>query len=216
MKNVLIAVDVQNDFCPGGSLAVEDGELIIPQINRLVNCDRFDFIIATQDWHTENHISFASTHKCSPFETVQVDYGDQRLWPDHCVQGSAGAQFHSLFDDKKVQFIIRKGFRKNIDSYSAFFENDKVTSTGLNALIGGLVGEGDFRLVIAGIATDVCVYYTAIDARSKLHYHNVVVAIDACAGISKQGVDEAVKKMEFSGIQCKSTEAVITDMVGRK
>jgi nicotinamidase/pyrazinamidase len=125
LKNVLIIVDVQNDFCPGGKLSVENGELIIPQINRLANCGQFDLIIATQDWHPENHISFATTHNSLPFEIIQVGYGDQMLWPDHCVQGSQGAKFHPLLDEKNVHFIIRKGFRRSIDSYSAFFENDK-------------------------------------------------------------------------------------------
>lgn len=210
MKYILIVVDVQNDFCPGGSLAVSDGEEIIPTINTLLNCNYFDLIIATQDWHPQKHLSFASAHdKCKPFETINVHYGKQVLWPDHCVQGTRGAEFHPLLDTRNVQLILRKGFRKDIDSYSAFFENDKKTSTGLNAYIENMAGNDPFTLVIAGIATDVCVLNTAIDAKTSLHYSHVIVAIDASAGIDQKHVDDAYIMMHQAGILTKTTKDII-------
>ncbi len=209
MKNVLIIVDVQNDFCPGGSLAVSEGDTIIPLINRLTNSNIFDLIIATQDWHPRGHISFASTHGMKPFENIKTYYGMQTLWPDHCVQGSAGAQLHPLLETGNIHSIIRKGFRKTVDSYSAFFENDKKTKTGLNGFIMETMANEQFSLFIAGIATDVCVFNTAIDGKKILRYECVTIAIDACAGISEQSVNDAFKMLQVAGVNLKTTEEII-------
>jgi len=212
MKNVLAVIDVQNDFCPGGSLAVADGEKIIHKINQLITNSNFDLVVATQDWHPANHISFASIHKGKPFEAIDVAYGKQVLWPDHCVQGTNGAALHKSLNANPVHCIIRKGFRNDIDSYSAFFENDKKTTTGLNAFIKEIIGRDAFRLIIAGIATDVCVFNTAIDARSILKYENVIVAIDASAGVSPQGVEIAINTMQRAGIQCVNTAQIMEEL----
>ena len=200
MKRFLIIVDVQNDFCPGGSLAVAGGASVIPVINGLSTSGKFDVVIATQDWHPSKHISFASTHGKHPFEAIAVPYGGQTLWPDHCVQGSPGADFHADLDLKPVQFIIRKGYRKEIDSYSAFFENDKTTATGLGSLVNGIAGDDGVELFIAGIATDVCVFNTAIDARRILGFRNVSVVSDACAGVDDAGIERALTTMRHEGI----------------
>lgn len=200
MKRFLIIVDVQNDFCPGGSLAVAGGASVIPVINGLSTSGKFDVVIATQDWHPSKHISFASTHGKHPFEAIAVPYGGQTLWPDHCVQGSPGADFHADLDLKPVQFIIRKGYRKEIDSYSAFFENDKSTATGLGSLVNGIAGDDGVELFIAGIATDVCVFNTAIDARRILGFRNVSVVSDACAGVDDAGTERALTTMRHEGI----------------
>jgi nicotinamidase/pyrazinamidase len=201
MKKILIIVDVQNDFCPGGSLAVDEGAHIIPAINRLSSSGLFDCIIATQDWHPAGHISFADTHGKKPFETISVAYGDQMLWPVHCVQGTPGADFHQKLDTKPVHYIIRKGYRCDIDSYSAFFENDKKTSTGLAGLIDGIEKKDACELVVAGIATDVCVFNTAIDARRILSYPNVCVVRDASEGVTQQGVYHAYEMFAKEGIR---------------
>ncbi|HNX60964.1 MAG TPA: bifunctional nicotinamidase/pyrazinamidase, partial [Spirochaetota bacterium] len=200
MKRFLIIVDVQNDFCPGGSLAVTGGASVIPVINGLSTSGEFDVVIATQDWHPSKHISFASTHGKHPFEAIAVPYGGQTLWPDHCVQGTHGADFHADLDIKPVQFIIRKGYRREIDSYSAFFENDKTTATGLGSLVKGIAGDDDTELIIAGIATDVCVFNTAIDARRILGFKNVSVVSDACAGVDDAGSERALTTMRHEGI----------------
>jgi nicotinamidase/pyrazinamidase len=209
MKRFLIIVDVQNDFCPGGSLAVADGNAIIPAINRLSTSGKFDMVIATQDWHPAGHISFASSHGKRPFEPIAVSYGGQMLWPDHCVQSAHGADFNPELDLKAVQYIMRKGFRKEIDSYSAFFENDKVTATGLASLIKGSAGDDDFEIVIAGIATDVCVLNTAIDARRILGFKNVLVVSDACAGVDPAGTERAIATMKHEGIEIVRVDDII-------
>lgn len=211
MKNVLIIVDVQKDFCPRGNLAVSEGDVIIPLINRLTGSDIFDLIIATQDWHPKGHISFASTHRMKPFENIKTQYGMQALWPDHCVQGSEGAQLHPLLETANIHSIIRKGFRKTIDSYSAFFENDKKTTTGLNGFIKEIMGIEPFSLFIAGIATDVCVFNTAIDAKKILEYERVTIAIDACAGISEQNVNNTIKMLQDANVNIKTTEEIIDE-----
>lgn len=200
MKRFLIIVDVQNDFCPGGSLAVADGASIIPVINGLSTSGKFDVVIATQDWHPAGHVSFASTHGKHPFEAIALPYGGQTLWPDHCVQGTHGADFHADLDLKPVQFIIRKGYRKEIDSYSAFFENDKITATGLGSLVKGISGDDGAELFIAGIATDVCVFNTAVDARRILGFRNVSVVSDACAGVDDAGSARALSTMGHESI----------------
>jgi len=190
----LIVVDLQNDFCPGGALGVEGGHEIVPIINGLIQ--RFDHVILTQDWHPADHLSFASSHPGkAPFETTEMPYGTQTLWPDHCVQGTSGAEFHPDLVATKAELIIRKGFRREIDSYSTFFENDRVTPTGL---AGYLRERGITRITLSGIATDFCVAYSAIDAR-KLGF-DVTVLIDACRAIDLNGSLAAmIEEMKAAG-----------------
>jgi nicotinamidase/pyrazinamidase len=188
--DVLLVVDVQNDFCPGGALAVAGGDEIIPVIDAMA--PRFEHIILTQDWHPAGHRSFACAHegKCV-FEQTQMSYGEQTLWPDHCVQGTWGAEFHPDLKLTGAELILRKGFRLEIDSYSAFFENDRTTPTGLNAY---LRERGLKRLFIAGLAYDYCVGYSALDAR-RLGFPGVVIR-DACRAIDLHG-SVAVMEKEF-------------------
>jgi nicotinamidase/pyrazinamidase len=156
----LLVIDVQNDFCPGGALAVPGGDEIVAGINALMA--EFPAVILTQDWHPADHLSFASQHPGkSPMEMTEMSYGPQVLWPDHCVQGSPGAEFHADLDVTRADLIIRKGFRRNIDSYSAFFENDQTTPTGLE---GYLKTRGISKLTLVGLATDFCVNFSAVDA----------------------------------------------------
>lgn len=178
---VLIVIDVQNDFCPGGALAVRHGDDILPRVNELIRAH--DHVVLTQDWHPADHASFASQHaNRSPFETIEFPYGLQTLWPDHCVQGSSGAELHSGLAWTKAELILRKGFRRPIDSYSAFFENDHKTPTGL----GGYLRErGIGNVVLAGLATDFCVGFSALDAR-KLGF-GVTVVESACRAIDLEG-----------------------------
>jgi nicotinamidase/pyrazinamidase len=177
----LVVIDVQNDFCPGGALAVAGGDEIVPIVNGLIQS--FDHVVLTQDWHPAGHSSFASSHKGrEPFETIAMPYGPQTLWPDHCVQGTAGALFHSDLAWTKAELVIRKGFRKDIDSYSAFFENDHATPTGL----GGYLRErGISKVTMAGLATDFCVAFSALDAR-RLGF-DATVRLDACRAIDLGG-----------------------------
>src|SRR5947208_4047803 len=159
-REVLIVTDPQRDFCRGGALAVPQGDEVVPAVNRLAR--RFSHVILTQDWHPEGHASFASSHPGrQPFETIEVEYGPQTLWPDHCVQGTPGAAFHPGLDLSRVELIIRKGYRPTIDSYSAFRENDRKTPTGL---AGYLRERGFERVTVCGLATDFCVFFSAIDA----------------------------------------------------
>ncbi|MGC2774181.1 MAG: bifunctional nicotinamidase/pyrazinamidase [Bradyrhizobium sp.] len=180
-EDLLLIIDVQNDFCPGGALAVVDGDAVVPVINQLSG--RFDHVVLTQDWHPAGHNSFAASHPGkAPFETITMAYGPQTLWPEHCVQGTPGAAFHADLETDKVELIIRKGFRAAIDSYSAFFENDKTTPTGL----GGYLRErGLKRVFLVGLATDFCVHYSAVDAR-RLGFQAVVID-NACRGIDLGG-----------------------------
>jgi nicotinamidase/pyrazinamidase len=156
--DTLIVIDVQNDFCPGGNLSVANGDQIVPLISALAQ--KFDHVILTQDWHPTQHISFATTHNKQPYETIQAPYGPQSLWPEHCLQGTPGAAFHPALDIPHAELILRKGFRRHIDSYSAFLENDHFTSTGL---AGYLRERGLQRLFLCGLAYDFCVRYSAID-----------------------------------------------------
>jgi nicotinamidase/pyrazinamidase len=177
----LIVVDVQNDFCPGGALAVPNGDEVVPVINRLAA--RFDNVVFTQDWHPRGHASFASSHPGKkPFETVELPYGAQVLWPDHCVQGTRGAAFHEGLELGKAQLVIRKGFHRDIDSYSAFLEADRKTTTGL---AGYLKERGLKSLFVCGLATDFCVAWTALDARKA--GFDVSVIEDACRAIDLEG-----------------------------
>jgi nicotinamidase/pyrazinamidase len=200
----LIVVDVQNDFCPGGALAVGGGHEVVPKINELIA--RFDHVILTQDWHPSGHSSFASSHESrSPFATIEVFYGPQTLWPDHCVQGTQGADFHDGLRWTKAELIIRKGFRPAIDSYSAFFENDRKTPTGL---AGYLRERGMSGIVLAGLATDFCVAYSALDA-ARLGF-SVTVAVDACRAIDLGGsLAEAEARMTAAGVRLIDSAAAI-------
>jgi nicotinamidase/pyrazinamidase len=194
--DLLLIIDVQNDFCAGGALAVPDGDAVVPIINRL--SERFAHIALTQDWHPNGHSSFASAHPGrSAFAVVTMPYGEQTLWPDHCVQGTPGAGFHPQLDTQRAELIIRKGFRPAIDSYSAFFENDRRTPTGL---AGYLRERGFRRLFLAGLATDFCVYYSAIDAR-RLGF-DVVLIDQGCRAIDLNGsLNAAWTAMAEAGVQ---------------
>lgn len=179
--DLLLVVDIQNDFCPGGALAVPDGEAVIPVIQRIAPL--FSHIILTQDWHPEGHTSFASSYATrKAFEQVELSYGLQTLWPDHCIQGTPGAEFHPALHLKQAELILRKGFRPHVDSYSAFFENDHSTPTGLD---GYLRERGFHRVFLAGLAYDYCVGYSAIDAR-RLGFEAIVLR-DACRAIDFAG-----------------------------
>jgi nicotinamidase/pyrazinamidase len=194
-RDILLVVDVQNDFCPGGALAVPQGDAIVPVINRLAR--RFAHVVMTQDWHPPAHRSFASAHPGQqPFETVELEYGAQTLWPDHCVQGTQGAAFHPGLDIAQVELVIRKGYRPHIDSYSAFRENDRHTPTGL---AGYLRERGFERVTLCGLALDYCVFFSAIDARQA--GFQVAVALDACRGIDLDGSHgRALAAMRDTGV----------------
>lgn len=180
-NEALIVIDVQNDFCPGGALAVPDGDAIVPGVNALM--EDFQAVVLTQDWHPAGHSSFASSHDGkAPFEVTEMPYGTQVLWPDHCVQGSAGAAFHPDLVTDPADLVIRKGFRAGIDSYSAFFENDQTTPTGLE---GYLRTRGIDRVTLVGLATDFCVNYSALDA-ARLGF-NVSVLSNLCRAIDLDG-----------------------------
>src|SRR5215831_4365717 len=183
--DVLLVLDVQNDFCPGGALAVPDGDAVISPVLRCMPC--FEHVVLTQDWHTADHASFASAHAGKkPFEQIELSYGIQTLWPEHCVQQTFGADFHPALKLTKAELILRKGFRREIDSYSAFFENDHKTPTGL----AGYLHERSLeRLFLAGLALDFCVRYSALDARHC--GFQAVVLEDACRPITPEGAREA-------------------------
>jgi nicotinamidase/pyrazinamidase len=195
-RDVLVVVDVQNDFCPGGALAVPEGDQVVAVVNRLAA--RFAHVVLTQDWHPAGHLSFASSNPGKlAFETASLPYGTQVLWPDHCVQGTEGAAFHRRLDLMPAELILRKGFRRQVDSYSAFFENDRKTPTGL----GGYLRERGFtRVFFAGLATDFCVRYSAEDARA-LGFEAAVVE-DACRGIDTGGsMDAALASFVQRGVR---------------
>ncbi len=200
----LLVVDIQNDFCPGGALAVPDGDTIVPTVNKLINV--FDAVIQTQDWHPAGHSSFASTHKGKePYDTIEMDYGTQVLWPDHCVQGSMGAEFHPELNTLKTQVIIRKGFRKAIDSYSTFFENDQETKTGL---IGYLNQRGITDLYTVGLATDFCVKWSILDGIDE--GFNMHIVKDAVKGIDLDGsLDAAWNEMKEKGVDIVTSDDLL-------
>ena len=194
--DVLLIIDVQNDFCSGGALAVADGEAVVPVINRLT--ERFAHVVLTQDWHPPGHGSFASSHPGSaPFDVIAMSYGEQTLWPDHCLQGAPGAAFHPQLATTRAELVIRKGFRPEIDSYSAFYENDRRTPTGL----AGYLRERRLRRIfLAGLATDFCVYYSAVDAR-RLGFEAVLIE-PGCRAIDLAGsLDAAWAGMAAAGVQ---------------
>jgi len=187
-NSALIIVDVQNDFCKGGKLSVPDADSIIPNINILQK--KFKTIVLTQDWHPKNHKSFASQHSKNPFSEIETFYGIQTLWPDHCIQNTSGSDFHKDLKTEKASLIIRKGFRKNIDSYSAFFENDKKTITGLNGFLKDI---GIKKIYLCGLAFDFCVFYSALDAK-KLGFE-VNIFYDYCKSINNNNSEESAKKI---------------------
>ena len=195
MSEALLVIDVQNDFCPKGALAVAGGDTIIQPINAAM--DKFDIVVLTQDWHPNDHKSFASSHaNKSPFDTVEMSYGEQVLWPNHCIQGSIGARFHPDLNHTRADVIIRKGSNPAVDSYSAFYENDKVTTTGLH---GYLKNRDVTKLTLVGLATDYCVAFSALDA-AKLGYA-VTVRLDMARGIDTDGsLSVAIDKMAKAGI----------------
>jgi nicotinamidase/pyrazinamidase len=193
--DALLVIDVQKDFCPGGALAVAGGDKVVPVVNRLMQ--RFEHVILTQDWHPGGHHSFATSHAGrDAFSTVELHYGEQTLWPDHCVQGTSGADFHDHLDVDRAQLVLRKGFRTRIDSYSAFHENDRVTATGL---AGYLRERGLERVVCVGLATDYCVRYSAEDAR-RLGFEAVLVE-EACRAIDLGGsLSASLEAMRAAGV----------------
>ncbi len=191
----LIVIDVQNDFCPGGALAVAGGDEVVPVINTLMQ--NYDSVVFTQDWHPSDHVSFAANHEdAEPFSSIDLQYGAQTLWPVHCVQGSAGADFHADLDTGRAQMVVRKGFRAGIDSYSAFFENDRQTVTGLH---GYLVNRGISSVVLTGLATDYCVAWSALDA-ARLGLDTTVV-LGACRAIDLEGsLAKQIDAMRHAGV----------------
>jgi nicotinamidase/pyrazinamidase len=194
--DALLVVDVQNDFCPGGALAVHDGDGVVPVINRITAL--FPMAVATQDWHPKGHISFASRHEGkNAFEIIAIDETEQMLWPDHCVQGTSGADFHPELNTTGFRFVLRKGTARELDSYSAFLENDRQTTTGL----GGLLKElGVARVFVTGLATDVCVRATALDGRRA--GFQVAVLEDACrpVDVPPGNLERALEEMRGQGV----------------
>jgi nicotinamidase/pyrazinamidase len=201
--DVLLVVDIQNDFCPGGSLAVPRGDEVVPVINALAA--KFAHIVLTQDWHPRGHLSFASSHAGKqPFQTIDVAYGTQILWPDHCVQGTVGAAFRDDLRIPHAELVLRKGYHRDIDSYSAFYENDRKTATGL----AGYLRERCFtRVFLAGLAFDFCVRYSGEDARRE--GFDAIVFEDACRSIDVDGSATATReKFRSLGIRCVSADAI--------
>lgn len=195
----LLVIDVQNDFCPHGSLAVVGGDEIVAGINAAM--PRFDAVVMTQDWHPADHSSFASSHDAAPMDIIEMPYGPQVLWPDHCVQGTSGADFHRNLDVNRADMIVRKGYNPAIDSYSAFFENDRKTPTGLQ---GYLKARGITQLILVGLATDFCVSYSAVDA-AQLGF-DVTVDLNLCRAIDFDGsLGIALNVMDKSNINLKGS-----------
>jgi nicotinamidase/pyrazinamidase len=203
--SALVVIDVQNDFCPGGSLAVQDGDTVVDIINR--TAPAFPYTAATKDWHPADHISFASNHPGKkPFDSIEARGIPQTLWPDHCIRGTAGADLHPGLDLRPVSLILHKGRRRELDSYSAFFENDRVTPTGLEFLLRGL---GFERVFLCGLATDVCVFYSAGDA-ARLGFETYLIE-DASKGVNipEGSVDEALKKLIALGVRIISHREIL-------
>ena len=202
-QDILLVVDIQNDFCPGGSLSVPRGDEVVPLINGLAS--KFSHVVLTQDWHPRGHLSFASSHPGkTPYQTIDVAYGTQVLWPDHCVQGTTGAALREDLAVPHAELVLRKGYQREIDSYSAFYENDRKTHTGL----AGYLRERDFRRVfLAGLAFDFCVRYSAEDAYRE--GFQAIVIEDACRGIDVDGSMAATRELfKTLGIRCISGNAI--------
>jgi len=197
MKRALIVVDVQNDFCPGGALAVPEGDAVVPIINLLMQSKCFDLIVATQDWHPANHLSFASQHGKSPGEVIELNGAPQILWPDHCVENTRGAEMVSRLESSRIARIFQKGQKREVDSYSGFFDNDHQTETGLGAY---LKNENVDQVYICGLATDYCVKFSALDAKA-LGFETFLID-DASRGVNlKEGdVERAVAELAAKGV----------------
>ncbi|MGU3574438.1 bifunctional nicotinamidase/pyrazinamidase [Brucellaceae bacterium C25G] len=196
IAHALIVVDMQNDFCPGGALAVKGGDEILPLLNATIH--ESENVILTQDWHPKGHSSFASSHKDKQaYQTVMMPYGEQTLWPEHCVQGTSGADFHPKLNRERTQLVIRKGFRHGIDSYSTFYENDRKTPTGL----AGYLRERNIgSITLAGLATDFCVAFSALDAVA--HGFKTRVRLDLCRAIDINGsLDVMLHKLHHAGVE---------------
>ena len=197
-NEALIVIDVQNDFCPGGALAVAGGDEIVPLVNGMLA--EYEVRVLTQDWHPADHLSFASQHEGAPFSVTEMPYGPQVLWPDHCIQGTAGAAFHPGLATDPADLVIRKGFRREIDSYSAFFENDQTTPTGLE---GYLRSRGVDTVTLVGLATDFCVNFSAVDA-AKLGFTTRVIE-SACRAIDLDGSLAAARQaMAAAGVSLEA------------
>jgi len=201
--DILLVVDIQNDFCSGGSLSVPRGDEVVPLINGLAG--KFAHVVLTQDWHPRGHLSFSSSYPGKkPYQTIEVAYGTQVLWPDHCVQGTAGAAFRKDLEIPHAELVLRKGYHRAIDSYSAFYENDRKTPTGL---AGYLRERGIRRIFLAGLAFDFCVRYSAEDARRE--DFEAIVIEDACRGIDVGGSMAATHQVfRTLGIRCISASAI--------
>ena len=200
-KNALLVVDVQNDFCPGGALAIQAGDNVIPVINQIQPI--FDTIIATRDWHPSNHVSFAVTHPGkNVYDVIDINGISQVLWPPHCVSGSMGAAFHPDLETDRFKLILHKGMNSALDSYSVFLENDKKTPTGLDGFLRSLEIT---RIFLSGLATDYCVFYSAMDAIS--FGFETCVVIDACCGVDipERNIEKAIRLMKSSGIKIISS-----------
>jgi nicotinamidase/pyrazinamidase len=221
---VLLLVDVQNDFCPGGALAVPEGDRIVPIINKLVASKEFDLVIATRDFHPPGHVSFAETHKAQLFSQIDINGGKQTMWPNHCVQGSAGAELHPQLDRKAIHHVIHKGTNKEIDSYSAFFDNARASETPLRALLlteakRRGVEPGQITLSVCGLALDYCVAWSALDAQSLGFKTEVIVdatrAVNLCSGddlktlrqLAERGVSSAVSDEYLKPMQREVSRA---------
>jgi nicotinamidase/pyrazinamidase len=205
-ETVLLLIDIQNDFCRGGALEVPQADEVIAVVNRLGQ--KFQHIVLTQDWHPPGHESFASTHEGhKPYDVIAAPYGQQTLWPDHCIQGTQGAQLHPSLDVPRAQLVVRKGYRREIDSYSAFYENDHRTPTGL----GGYLREiGISRVFVAGLAFDFCVRYSAEDARRE--GLEVTVIEDACRGIDANGsIEDTRRSFARAGIHLVDSQELLRD-----
>ncbi|MDN3219543.1 bifunctional nicotinamidase/pyrazinamidase [Pseudomonas nunensis] len=203
-RTALLVIDVQNDFIPGGQLAVPEGDVIVPLINRLGG--QFNQVVIAQDWHPAGHASFASSHPHrKPYDVIQLPYGEQTLWPEHCVRGTHGAELHAQLDLPHAQLIIRKGCNPDIDSYSAFLEADRTTTTGL---AGYLKERGIDTVYLVGLALDFCVMFSALDARAA--GFNAFVVLDACRAIDLDGsLAAAIERMQVAGVKLISAEAIL-------
>ena len=203
MKNALLLVDIQNDFCPGGALAVPEGDRIVPAVNRLMHMQFFPKVVATKDWHPAGHISFASRYRKEVYSTVDTTYGPQILWPDHCVQGTWGAEFHPALESGLVRQVVYKGTNQEIDSYSTFWDNARLQQTGLHAY---LQDAGISDLYLAGLATDYCVLFSSLDAL-ELGYR-VTVIEDCCRGVDVRPGDSrrALERIVEAGGRVTTSE----------
>ena len=212
-KTLLLMIDVQNDFCPGGALAVNDGDKVVAPLNAISRslAEKGGQVVATQDWHCKGHISFASSHDGKkPGDVIDTPLvKEQVLWPDHCVQKTKGADFHKDLDLKPVSLTVRKGFHKDIDSYSAFFENDKKTKTELEKHLRDL---GIETVIMGGIATDYCVFFSAMDCKNL--GFNVIVANDAVRGVGlpEGSVERAITEMKNAGVKFVSSKEIINSL----